>query len=309
MFQADNRMLLAYFDQAKHLPGVAKAALGRQIKPKQTTSPCPRAWGGNSNNNQQGHIMEISTQVLGGGQLPSVSVNLQPGERALALLLNATPTSQLIPSFDSCINTAKALIQMAGLPVEVARHLAYSDIPCYAVIDPVEQTVSRIMAFFRGVLANGATTPFMLSSESLQDVVRRIDHMFKPLGQLYQRRLRQECDVLLPAPLDESSPLEALARSFQNLRLNWDFFQCRFIGVALALCAMFRFSRVHPPLAFADWTPFIVAVQTSPVEWMPTAMAQAIQEMLNQLRAQNLSLEELGSLLHPQNFNNEHKED
>jgi len=248
--------------------------------------------------------MERSTQVLCGGQLPSVSVNLQAGERALALLLNATPTSQLIPSFDSCINTAKALVQMAGLPVEVARHLAYSDIPCHAVVDPLEQTVSRIMAFFRGVLANGATTPFILSSESLQDVVRRIDHMFKPLGQLYQGRLQQECDFLLPAPLDESSPLEAMAQSFQNLRLNWDFFQCRFIGVALTLGAMFRFSRVHPPLAFADWTPFIVAVQTSPVEWMPAAMAEAIQEMISQLQAQDLSLDELGSVLQPRVPNN-----
>lgn len=215
-----------------------------------------------------------------GGQLPAAPIYVQPGEGAAALFLNAMPTSQLIPDFGNCIESAKSLVQMAGLPLEVARHLAYSNTPCYAIVDPIPKTVCRIMVLFHGLLRNGAQTPFFLSSETLRNMVMHIDCLPKTLGHLYGKRLQQECETLLPTPIAESSFLDDVARPLQIFSVNRGNFQCGLLDVALVICAMFRLVRLDSRLAFADWTPFIAAVQYAPVASLPLAMAQATQKML-----------------------------
>lgn len=268
---------------------------GASLPTSASAPTSPHLWRGNPSGNGMAAMWQTPSYNR---QLPVITRSLESDREKITSFVNGIFTRTLVPDFDNCIDSIKALVSMAGLPQETLQYLALNNIPCYEVIDPLQKTVCRIMTIYHNLLhAAGYRIPFHLSSETLLDMVNYIDCLPKALGYSYTTRLRQECETLVPQPITDSSPLEDLAQPFQIFRASPAYFQCRFLDMALTLCAMLRFVRLNHYFAFVDWTQFIVTVQIAPVERMPMEMARAIQLMLGALQAQGYTPEELASVL------------
>ncbi|MPM45605.1 hypothetical protein SDC9_92293 [bioreactor metagenome] len=94
----------------------------------------------------------------------------------------------------------------------------------------------------------GKSTSFSMSASSLADWVRRID-CFGPqhYGFIYEKRLREECELVVPIPITEQDSLTALFLPFVRERANRHVLSLNgAIRGGIALGVMHRLIRAYP---------------------------------------------------------------
>lgn len=125
--------------------------------------------------------------------------------------------------------------------------------------------------------ANAHRIRYHLASESLGELTRRIDDVGPALlGFHYARVLKNECEFLVPYPIDELASVDKILEPFIRWRLNHNSLNCRMLGLALQLFIVLRVIRFDKKFQGADFSDLIHSLENCPIEIIEPTFESAV---------------------------------
>ncbi len=156
--------------------------------------------------------------------------------------------------------TARALFElMEGYPDTAP--------PMQRELDWPRQQYEKIFQRVDYLRREGKSTSFSMSASSLADWVRRID-CFGPqhYGFTYEKRLREECELVVPIPITEQDSLAALFLPFVRERANRHVLSLNgALRGGVALGVMHRLIRAYPARDDLDFALLFNEIRSSSV--------------------------------------------
>lgn len=126
------------------------------------------------------------------------------------------------------------------------------------------ETILQCVDYLR---REGRHVSFSMSASSLADWVRRIDCCGpQHYGFLYEKRLHEECELVVPTPITEQDSLTALFLPFLRERTNRHVLSLNgAIRGGIALEVMHRFIRAYPDRNDLDFAFLFHEIRNSPM--------------------------------------------
>ena len=140
----------------------------------------------------------------------------------------------------------------------------------------------KALEYFR---AHAHRIGYHLTSESLMELTRRIDDLGPAmLGFYYDRILKQECEFLVPYPIDGLTSVDKILEPFTRWRLNQNFLNCRMLGLAIQLFIVLRVIRFDKQFRKADFSDLIHSIGTCPIEIIEPTFESAVRKIAEKER-------------------------
>ena len=179
--------------------------------------------------------------------------------------------------------TVFALAESIGVGNEALKYVLEKGISFYDP-PPVRSAVKAANAldYFR---AHAYLGRYHLTSESLMALMRRIDDLGPAqFGFHYDRILKQECEFLVPYPIDELASVDKILEPFIRWRLNSEYLNCCMIGLVLQLFIIHRLIRFDKKFKKADFTELINALENCPIETIEPTFESAVRKITEEVR-------------------------
>lgn len=142
--------------------------------------------------------------------------------------------------------------------------------------------IANTLGYFK---KNGDGIRFNLSSQILFELMQRIDDLGPAqFGFHYDRILKQECEFLVPYPIDELASVDKILEPFIRWRLNSEYLNCCMIGLVLQLFIIHRLIRFDKKFKKADFTELINALENCPIETIEPTFESAVRKITEEVR-------------------------